>query len=254
MIQREAQYFAPIAHCEDLRYNAIEKRGDHPQQFLNTLDYNLQLEERSMRIIPNLTRLRVIALGCWVLSSWCIVYGGGLFAEHTATLLLMLCIELLALLGLAVGVSFWLLSSDQQAGITFDSKGMLLNLGSSSSFIGWANIERVGVTTRRDSILAIGSARQIGIALRNPHAYIQSYEDRLPTTRGVLARGIWLIDTALRPWRRVSDAPIAARLATCHAQTSFHVLVPEALLGGSAVAFVKIIDTYRLPPLVAPYV
>jgi hypothetical protein len=201
-----------------------------------------------MRIIPNLSRLRVIALGCWVVSSWCIVYGGSLFAGHTATMLLMLCIELLGLLGLAVGVAFWLLSTDQQAGITFDKKGLLLNLGHSSAFINWANIERVGVTARRDSLLTIGSARQIGIVLRNQQAYIQTYEDRLPATRGVLARGIRLLDTALRPWRRVSDAPIAARLATCHAQTGYHVLVPEALLGGSAAAFVELIDTYRLQP------
>jgi hypothetical protein len=201
-----------------------------------------------MRIIPNLSRLRVIALGCWVLSSWCIIYGGKLFAGHTASLLLILCIALLGLLALAVGVAFWLLSSDRQAGITFDSKGMLLNLGHSSSFINWINIERVGVTARRDSVLTIGSARQIGITLRDPQAYIQSYEDRLPATRGVLARGIGLLDTALRPWQRMSDAPIAARLAACHAQTGYHVLVPEALLGGSAAAFVELIDMYRLQP------
>jgi hypothetical protein len=202
-----------------------------------------------MRIIPNQPRLRVIALGCWVLSGWCIVYGGSLFAGRTATVLLMLCIELLALLGLAVGVAFWLLSSDRQASITFDSKGMLLNLGHSSSFISWANIERVGVTSRRDSLLSIGSARQVGIALRNSQDYIQTYEDRLPNPRGVLARGIWLIDTALRPWRHVHNAPIAARLAACQAQTGYHVLVPEVLLGGTADAFVKLVETYRLHPL-----
>src|SRR3954462_14958905 len=133
-----------------------------------------------MRIMPNHSRLRVIALGCWVVSCWCIVYGGSLFAGHSAMLLLVLCVELLAFLALAIGVAFWLLSSDRQAGITFDSKGMLLNLGHSSAFISWANIERVGVTERRDSLLAIGSARQIGIALRNSQAYIQTYEDRLP--------------------------------------------------------------------------
>ncbi|MEO7913668.1 MAG: hypothetical protein ABIV47_28785 [Roseiflexaceae bacterium] len=201
-----------------------------------------------MRIIPNLSRLRVIALCCWVLGSWCIVYAGSLFAGHMATLLLMFCIALLGLFGLAVGVAFWLLSSDQQAGITFESKGMLLNLGHSSSFINWANIERVGVTSRRDNLLTIGSTRQIGIELRDSQAYIQTYEDRLPATHGVLAHGMRLLDTALRPWRRVSDAPIAARLATCHMQTGYHVLVPEALLGGSAAAFVDLIDTYRLQP------
>jgi hypothetical protein len=201
-----------------------------------------------MRIIPNLSRLRVIAIGCWMLSSWCIVYGSGLFDGHRATIVLMLCITLLALLGLAVGVAFWLLSNDRQAGITLDSKGMLLNLGNSSAFISWNNIERAGVTARRDSLLTIGSARQIGIALRDPQAYIQSYEDRLPTKRGLLARGIGLIDAALRPWRCVSDEPISARLASCQAQTGYLVLVPDALLGGSAAAFVDLIDTYRLQP------
>jgi hypothetical protein len=201
-----------------------------------------------MRIIPNQPQLRVIALGCWVLSCWCIVYGGKLFAGHTATTLLTLCIELLALLGLAVGVAFWLLSSDQQAGITFDSKGMLLNLGHSSSFISWDNMERVGVTSRRDNVLAIGSARQVGIALRNAQEYIQTYEDRLPARNGLLARGVGLIGTALRPWQHPDNTPIAARIAACQAQTGYDVLVPEALLGGTADAFVKLIDTYRLHP------
>jgi hypothetical protein len=223
------------------------REEDHPQYFLNIL-LTIQLEVPPMRIIPNQSRLRAIALGCWVLSSWCIVYGGSLFASHMATMLLTLCIELLAFFGLAVGVAFWLLGSDRQASITFDGKGMLLNLGHSSAFIGWANIERVGVTARRDSLLAIGSARQVGIVLRNPQAYIQTYEARLPATHGVLARGIWLLDTALRPWRRVSDAPIVARIGACQTQTGYHVLVPEALLGGTAEAFVALIDTYRLHP------
>jgi hypothetical protein len=201
-----------------------------------------------MRILPNQSRLRVIALGCWVVSCWCIVYGGSLFAGHPAAILLTICVVLLEFFGLAVGVAFWLLSSDRQASITFDSKGMLLNLGHSSAFISWANIERVGVTARRDSLLAIGSARQVGIALRNSQSYIQTYEARLPATRGVLARGIWLIETALRPWREISDVPIATRLATSHAQTGYHVLVPEALLGGSAEAFVTLVETYQLQP------
>ena len=200
-----------------------------------------------MRIIPNQPRLRAIALGCWALGGWCIIYGGRLLAEHTATLL-MLSVELLALFVLAIGVAFWLLSSDRQAGITFDAKGLLLNLGHSSAFIGWANIERVGVTARRDNLLTLGSSRQIGIALRDQRAYIQTYEERLPAARGLLARGMRMIDSALRPWRRVSDAPIATQLVACQAQTGYHVLVPEALLGGTADAFVELIETYRLRP------
>src|SRR5689334_5650334 len=132
-----------------------------------------------MRIIPNQPRLRAIAIGCWALGGWCIVYGGLLLVAHTSTVLVV-SVELLALLGLAVGVAFWLLSSDRQAGITLDSKGLLLNLGHSSAFISWANIERVGVTARRDSLLPLGSSCQLGISLRDPQAYIQTYEDRLP--------------------------------------------------------------------------
>jgi hypothetical protein len=200
-----------------------------------------------MRITPNQPRLRVIALGCWSLGGWCAVSSGRLLAGHTATLL-TLSVHLLALIMLALGVAFWLLSSDRQAGITFDGKGLLLNLGHSSAFICWANIERVGVTGRRDSLLTLGSSRQVGIALRDPRAYIQSYEERLPAARGLLARGIRMIDSALRPWRRIDDAPITAQLAACHAQTGYHVLVPEALLGGAAEAFVDLVDTYRLRP------
>ena len=200
-----------------------------------------------MRITPNQPRLRAIALGCWALGGWCIVYGGRLLAGRTATLL-VLSVELLALLVLAIGVAFWLLSSDRQAGITFDSKGVLLNLGHSSAFISWANIERVGVTARRDSLLTLGSSRQVGIALRDPQAYIQTYEERLPAARGLLARGMRLIDLALRPARHMSDAPIAAQLAACQAQAGYHVLVPEALLGGTAGAFVELVESYRLRP------
>jgi hypothetical protein len=201
----------------------------------------------SMRIIPNQPRLRAIAIGCWALGGWCIVYGGRLLAAHTSTVLVV-SVELLALLGLALGVAFWLLSGDRQAGITLDSKGLLLNLGHSSAFICWANIERVGVTARRDSLLTLGSACQLGISLRDQQAYIQTYEDRLPAARGLLARGVGLIDTALRPWRRVSDAPLAAQMAASKAQTGYHVLVPEALLGGTAEAFVELVETYRLRP------
>ena len=200
-----------------------------------------------MRIIPNQPRLRAIALSCWALGGWCIVYSGRLLAEHTAALL-VLSVDLLALLVLAIGVAFWLLSSDRQAGITFDSKGLLLNLGHSSAFISWANIERVGVTARRDSLLTLGSSRQIGIALRDPQAYLQTYEERLPAARGVLARAMRLIDSALRPWRHISDAPIIAQLTAHHTQTGYHVLVPEALLGGSAQAFVELAELYRLRP------
>jgi len=201
-----------------------------------------------MRITPNQPRLRAVALGCWALSCWCMVYGGRLTADRTTATLLLISIELLALLGLAVGVAFWLLSSDQRAGITFDNKGLMLNLGHSSAFISWENIERVGVTAHRGNLLALGSLRQVGIALRDARPYLQSYEERLPAARGVLAQAVRLIDSVLRPYRRMHDMPIAAHLAACRAHTSYDVLIPEALLGATAKAFVELIEIYRLQP------
>jgi hypothetical protein len=201
-----------------------------------------------MRITPNQPRLRAVALGCWALSCWCMVYGGRLTADRTTATLLLVSIELLALLGLAVGVAFWLLSSDRRAGITFDNKGLMLNLGHSSAFISWGNIERVGVTAHRGNLLALGSRWQVGIALRDARPYLQSYEERLPAARGVLAQAVRLIDSALRPYRRIHDLPLAAHMVACRAHTSYDVLIPEALLGGTAKAFVELVEIYQLQP------
>ena len=44
-----------------------------------------------------------------------------------------------------------------------------------------------------------------------------------------------------------------ARLATCQAQTGYHVLVPEALLGGTAEAFVKLDRNLSAATIGAPY-
>jgi len=152
------------------------------------------------------------------------------------------------LLLMAVGVAFWQLSSDLRAGIVFDTKGLLLNLGQSSAFITWENIERVGVSQHRSSLLTLGSLWQLGIALRDARPYLQSYETRLPAAQGVLARGLRLIERTLRPYRRVSDTPIANQLASCRLQTGYDVLIPEALLGGGADAFVDLVEAYRLRP------
>jgi len=201
-----------------------------------------------MRIIPNHPRLRAVALGCWALSAWCMVYGGQLLVERTAITILLISVELLALLLLAIGVAFWQLSSDLRAGIVFDTKGLLLNLGHSSAFIVWENIERVGVSRHRSNLLTLGSRRQLGIVLRDTRPYLQSYEARLPAAQGVLARGLRLIEGTLRPYRRVSDTPIANQIASCRLQTGYDVLIPEALLGGTADAFVDLVEAYRLRP------
>jgi hypothetical protein len=155
-------------------------------------------------------------------------------------------VELLGLLLLAIGVAFWQMSVDKRAGIVFDAKGLLLNLGHSSAFIAWDNIERVGVSGYRASVLALGSRRQLGIRLRDVQAYVQSYEDRLPAAHGALAHGLRLIQSLLRPYQRLADAPILGHLTQTRAETGYDVLVPEALLGGAADAFVDLVDTYRL--------
>jgi hypothetical protein len=199
-----------------------------------------------MRITPNHPRLRLVALGCWAVSGWCIIQGAQLAGDHPALSIMVVGVELLALLLLAFGVAFWQISADKRAGIVFDTKGLLLNLGNSSAFIAWENIERVGVSSYRIRVLSIGSRRQLGIRLRDTTAYVQSYEDRLPAAQGLLARGLRLVQSLLRPYQRVADTSIVSYLAQCRAGTGYDVLVPEALLGGTAEAFVDLLDTYRL--------
>jgi len=200
-----------------------------------------------MRIAPNLPRLRAVALGCWAIGGWCIVYGARLAGEPFGPLLL-LSAELLGLLLLAIGLAFWLLSNDYRAGIVFDTKGILMNLGHSAAFIAWDNIARIGVTERRDSLLAIGSRRQIGIQLRDIEQYVQSYEQRLPAARGVFGRAVRLLARALRPLHRANDRRLRQQLAACRAQTGYDAIIPEALLGGKAEAFAVLLESYRFQP------
>ena len=103
------------------------------------------------------------------------------------------------LLLLAIGIAFWQISVDKRAGIVFDAKGLLLNLGHSSAFVAWENIERAGVSGYRASLLALGSRLQLGIRLHDVGPYVQSYEERLPAAKGVLAHGLWLLQSLLRP-------------------------------------------------------
>jgi hypothetical protein len=75
---------------------------------------------------------------------------------------------------------------------------------------------------------------------------VQSYEDRLPAAQGLLAGGLRLVQSLLRPYQRAADTSIVGYLAQCRTGTGYDVLVPEALLGGTAEAFVDLLDTYRL--------
>jgi hypothetical protein len=198
-----------------------------------------------MRITPNHPRLRLVALSCWTIGSWCVVQGSQLALTTSAHALFILSIELLELLMVAIGIAFWQIGVDKRAGVVFDEKGLVLNLGHSSSFIAWQNIERAGVSYHRASVLAIGSRRQVGICLRDINAYVQSYEERLPATQGPLARALRLIQSLLRSYRH-ADASLVVRFAHYRAVTGYDVLIPEALIGGKAETFVELLDRYRL--------
>lgn len=198
-----------------------------------------------MRISPNHSRLRVVSLACWATGAYCLVRGGNLSVPAPAMLALTISTQLLALLLLALGVAFWLLSADSHAGVVFDSKGLLLNLGSSSSFIAWENIERVGVSSYRAQLLALGSKRQFGIALRDGAAYAQSYEARIPAARGPIARSIRLLSRLMRPFRTLDDRPLLLHMAANRTKTGFDVLVPETFLGGRADSFAELVEAYR---------
>ena len=199
-----------------------------------------------MRIIPDQPRLRVVALTCWVLGCWCLVEAMRLLTAPTISRLLALGVVVLALLAFAVGVAFWLIGTDRHAGITFDAKGVLLNLGHSSAFISWQNIRRVGVTRQRASLLALGSARQIGIELRDVTQYFQTYEERLPAARGPLSGAVRLIRRLLHGSTPTNDQALRAATAHSRARTGYDLVIPEALLGGRAELFADLVDSYRL--------
>src|SRR5579859_2092829 len=128
-----------------------------------------------MRITPNHPRLRSVALSCWIVGAWLMMHGTIATSNPLSTALLEINTNLLALFILATGIVFWELSTDRRAGIVFDSKGLLLNLGHSSAFVAWSNIERIGICQERATLLALGSRQQLGISLSDPAAYIQSY-------------------------------------------------------------------------------
>ena len=219
-----------------------------------------------MRTTFNRARLRKIALVLLILGGCFIVIGAGLFARllaepvlraisylfgaslppiYLAHNVLALGAFLSALPLFAAGLAFWTLSRDRQAGVTIDRKGLLLNLGQSSAFVAWSNIERVGVTWRGTSVLAFGSRWQLGIALRDVRPYIQSYEERLPKAPGPIERGLQLVRSALRASRPPADAELALHLATCRQRTGYDIVIPEALLGGSAADFAALIEEGR---------
>src|SRR5262245_50319929 len=105
-------------------------RGGHATGFIHLLT----AVGADMRITPNHPRLRLVALGCWAVSGWCIIQGGRLVSTQPGLSLMIVGVELLGLLLLAIGIAFWQMSVDTRAGIVFDAKGLLFNLGHSSAF------------------------------------------------------------------------------------------------------------------------
>jgi|GEM_PF-1180988 len=196
-----------------------------------------------MRIAPDHPRLRVVAVACLAVGGWLLLQPG-LLASGA---LLSSALFVAAALVLAVGVSFWLLGTDRRAGVLFDSKGLSLNLGHSAAFVSWENIAAVGVSQRRASLLALGSRGQVGIRLHRPAEYLQSYEHRLPASRGLLAAALRLLHAVLAGGGP-GPTPTSATLARARRRTGYDILIPEALLGGQAAAFVGLVETYRASP------
>lgn len=199
-----------------------------------------------MRIAPDHPRLRIVAIACWAFAALLIVQ-----APHVAPFaqreLLAAFVFVAAALIFAIGISFWLLGTDRRAGVILDSKGVMLNLGHSASFVGWENIAEIGISHRRSTIFALGSRAQLGIRLYDPAAYLQSYEARIPSGRGIFAQLVRFLQRRI-PRDRQEYTPTLADLAQHRQQTGYDLLVPEALLGGRASAFVDLIETYRTNP------
>lgn len=198
-----------------------------------------------MRITPNFSRFRIVALACWACGAWFIVQGSMLAMHHDFRHALIISTLLLSSILLALGIAFWPLGTDRQAGVIVDSKGLLLNLGHYAAFIAWDNVAQVGVSTHRRSLLTLGSPRQLGIVLHDVQPYLQSYEGRMPAARGVLAGALRMLARVFQPFHRADAALTAAQVAACRARTGYDVLVPEAFIGGRVEEFIALIEQQR---------
>lgn len=199
-----------------------------------------------MRLIPNHLRLRIIALSAWVIGGWWLLQPG-IIAQLNLPRSLAASGALIGVLVLAIGVAFWLLAADRRAAIIFDSKGLMLNLGHSAAFVAWENIAAVGVSNSRRSLFALGSKAQLGITLHDTAVYLQTYEARLPASQGLLAGAVGLLQRAISG-RGEAHEPRAQTLEALCRQTGYHLLVPEAQLGGSVEETAVLIEAYRANP------
>ncbi len=198
-----------------------------------------------MRITPDHPRLRIVAIFAWLFSA-CLIVQVALLTPANAQHVLLVAIMIAAIVLLAVGVAFWVLGTDTRAGVVFDAKGIMLNLGHSAAFVSWDQIGAVGVSRQRRSLLALGSSAQLGIKLRNPENYVQSYEVRLPASPSVFARALrWLYH--LMQQNKHQDLTLA-QLERLRSTTGYDILIPEAFLGGKAAHFLEILEQYRCNP------
>jgi hypothetical protein len=200
-----------------------------------------------MRITPNHPRLRATAIACMIFGAWALLKSSQI-ATAGYPAILAVAIDIAAILCLAIGITFWLLGTDRRAGVVFDSKGLMLNLGHSAAFVSWQNIASVGVSHKRSSLIALGSSAQIGILLKNPAEYIQSYETRIPASRGTLGCAVRLIQRATAMGRSAPSTPGVADIAAQRRRSGYDLLIPELLLGGRSAAFVELVDAYRQNP------
>lgn len=200
-----------------------------------------------MRITPNHPRLRATAIACMSIGAWALLQAGQIAAAGHS-ILLTLALSIAAILCLALGIAFWLLGTDRRAGVIFDSKGLMLNLGQSAAFVSWQNIADIGLIRRRSSWLALGSRDQIGIQLSDPSEYLQSYEARIPASRGILAQGVRLIANTLYCGRHTAHAPTAREIEGLRQRTGYDLIIPETLIGGRSSAFIEMVDAFRHNP------
>jgi hypothetical protein len=197
-----------------------------------------------MTFQPDRTRLRVIAICCWILGGWLMIQP--LPFGWTATLPLLAATLILAgVIVLALGVAFWALGTDQRAGVILDEKGLMLNLGHYAAFVAWDNVAEMGVSQQRNTLLALGSTRQLGIRFHDVQRYLQSYEERLPASRGPLAMALRLLRQVLRLLQPRATEPTAEHLERTRARTGYDILIPETLLGQSSSDFLELVRPFR---------
>lgn len=200
-----------------------------------------------MRITPSHPRLRIIAISCWVIGGWCLLQAGQI-ARIGPNTLLSIPVIIVAVLFLALGVAYWMLGTDRQAGVVFDPKGLMFNLGHSAAFVSWDNIATVGVSYRRNNLLSLGSFESVGIRLQRPAEYLQSYEQRLPASNSLLAWATRQIQNLLRRVQVKERRPTLTDLEALREHTGYDLLISATQLGGSAHAFVDLVETYRSSP------